>query len=118
MKKLIWLAFFCLAAIGSLFAVRAILVIGPNARAAPHTAIVPTDFPDPASPLAKGDRLPSRLLDLALPRIPVETRKIAPVERSDRSAAPAIEGPEVAKEDVVMWHWHEGAKITRRRRAQ
>jgi hypothetical protein len=114
MKRLIWLALFCLAAIGSLCAVRVILGMGANARAAPPTAIVP----DPTPPLAKGDRLPLRLPELSLPRTPVETTKIAPVERSDRSTAPAVEGSEVAKEDVVMWHWHEGAKITRRRRAQ
>jgi len=115
MKRLIWLALFCLAGICSLFAVRSVVDVGAVGRAAPKA--IAADLEDLAPALAKGDRLPSRLFDNALPQTAVETTKIVPIEPPKQSTALRKQS-ELSKEDVVMWHWHEGSKIIHRRRAQ
>jgi hypothetical protein len=115
MKRLIWLALFCLAGICSLFAVRSVVGVGAVGRAPPKA--IAADLADLTPPLAKGDRLPSRFFDSALPKTAVETTKIVPIEPPEQSTSLRKQS-EVSKEDVVMWHWHEGSKIIRRRRAQ
>lgn len=89
--------------------------VGAAGRAAPKA--VAADLADLTPPLAKGDRLPSRLFDNALPKTAVETTKIVPVEPPVQSTALRKQS-EISKEDVVVWHWHEGSKIIRRRRVQ
>jgi hypothetical protein len=74
-----------------------------------------TDAENP--PLAKSDRLPSRFFDRALPKTTVQTAKIAPAD-VPKEPETALKLPEASKDDVVSWHWHEGAKVVRRRRSQ
>jgi hypothetical protein len=105
MQRLIWLALFCLAGIGGLFAVRSVVAVSAINRATPEA--IAADPTDVATPLPKGDRLPSQFFDRALPQTAVE---IVPTEAPKQS--------EVSKDDVVSWHWHEGSKVVRRRRSQ
>jgi hypothetical protein len=115
MKRLIWLALFFHSGICSLFVIRSVVGVGAVGRAAPKA--VAADLADLTPPLAKGDRLPSRLFDSALPKVAVETTKIVPIEPPEQSTTLRKQS-EVSKEDVVIWHWHEGSKIIRRHRAQ
>jgi hypothetical protein len=108
MQRLVWLALFCLAGIGGLFAVRSAVGVTQVGKAAPQA--IAADVSDPSIPLAKGDRLPSRSFDSILPKTSVATVKIVPFESPRR--------PEASNDDVVSWHWHEGSKVIRRRRAQ
>jgi hypothetical protein len=115
MQRLLWLALFCLLGIGGLLAARTVAGVTPGGRTAMKavTADV-TDAEKP--PLAKGDRLPSWFFDRALPKAAVETVKITPTDLPKEPEA-ALK-PEASKDDVVSWHWHEGAKVVRRRRSQ
>ena len=109
MPRLIWLALFCLAGIGGLFAIRSVVAVSAINRVSPKA--IAADVTDVATPpLAKGDRLPSQFFNRALPKSAVETVKIVPTEPPKQS--------EVLKDDVVSWHWHEGSKVVRRRRPQ
>jgi hypothetical protein len=108
MQRAVWLALFCLAGIGGLFSIRSVVGVSKVSRAPPEAASV--EVIDVATPLPKGDQLPSRFFDSTLPKPAVETVKVVPTE--------APKQPEAAKDDVVSWHWHEGSKVVRRRRAQ
>jgi hypothetical protein len=109
MQRLLWLALFCLLGIGGLFAARTVAGVTPGGRTA-----VTADVTDAEKPLlAKGDRLPSPFFDRAVPKTTVETVKIIP-----KQPETALKQPEASKDDVVSWHWHEGAKVVRRRRSQ
>jgi len=101
------LSIFCLAAIGSLLAIRT-LRVDLNAvshRTAPEA--IAADFADLAKPpLAKSDRLPISLINSdQQPVTAVKIEKLAPVPASRQTEA---------NEDVVSWHWHEGSKVVRR----
>ena len=104
--RLIWFALFSLAAVAGLATVRSI--VGPYVvdRGLP-AAVAATDT---ALPLSKGDRLPSAFFDGAPREIPVVAVKVAPIDNSQK--------PEATNNDIVSWHWHQGTKIVRRRRAQ
>ena len=108
-SRLIWFALFSLAAVGGLAAVR--LIVGSHGvdRTLP-AAVAATGAYDIALPLPKGDRLPSPLFDGAPREIPTVTMKVAPAENPQK--------PEAANDDIVSWHWHQGSKIVRRRKAQ
>jgi len=108
MKTLILLVVLCLAGIGGLFAIRFVVGVTAVVHASPEPAA--PDATDLATPLPKGDRLPSQVFDGAVPKAPVETVKIVPTEAPRQS--------EASKDDVVSWHWREGSKVVRRRRAQ
>jgi hypothetical protein len=113
MQRAVWLALFCLVGIGGLFSIRSVVGVSKVSRVTPEAASV--DVIDTATPLPKGDRLPSRFFDSALPKPAVETVKIVPAEAPKQSEVPRAE---TSKDDVVSWHWHEGAKVVRRRRPQ
>jgi hypothetical protein len=105
MLKLFWLSIFCLTAIGSLVAARTFAGMTTVSRTAPEEiAADVTDITEP--PLAKGDRLPTRLLEKAPPKSTMKIEKIAPIEVPQQTEA---------KNDIVSWHWHEGSKVVRRR---
>ena len=79
MPRLIWLALFCLAGIGGLFAVRSVVAVSTINLVSPKA--IAADVTDVATPpLAKGDRLPSQFFDGASPKTAVETVKIVPTE--------------------------------------
>jgi hypothetical protein len=116
MHSLLWLALFCSLGIGALFAVRTVAGMTALGRAAPQAvAAGPTDMERP--PLAKGDRLPSRVIDTApltttaidtaLPTTAIDTVKITPTQAPKQSETP--------KDEIVSWHWHQGGKIVRHR---
>jgi hypothetical protein len=109
MPRLVWLALFCLAALGCLTVVRSIAWPG---AASPAPSRLSTDVLDLDVPPAKGDRLPSRLIDnIALRQVGLEALK--------RAVAPtAIPKPEATADNVVSWHWREGSKVVRRRQSQ
>ena len=109
--RLVWLAVFCLAGIGGLFAVRSALGVSPILKYAP--ALVTVDPEDDGVPLVKGDRLPSRFIESAPPVTAIETVKIVPIEAPKQQSSGDIKQPEA--KDVVSWHWHEGGKVVRRR---
>jgi hypothetical protein len=116
MQRLLWFALFCLVGIGGLFAARTVAgVTSGGSTAMKAVAADVTDAEKP--PLAKGDRLPSRFFDHALPKTAVETVKIAPTD-VPKEPETAPKKPEASKDDVVSWHWHEGAKVVRRRQSQ
>lgn len=109
MLRLIWLALFCLAALGGLSVVRS--VIGPGAAANPAPTTPATNLADFNKPLAKGDRLGSHYMDNgALRQAGLDALKNA-VMSADSSKRDA------AADNVVSWQWHEGSKIVRRRRS-
>ena len=113
MQRLLWLALFCLLGIGGLFAARTVAGVTPGGRTA-----VTADVTDAEKlPLVKGDRLPSQFFDRTLPKTTVETVKIASTD-VPKEPETALKQPEASKDDVVSWHWHEGAKVVRRRRSQ
>lgn len=107
MQRAVWLALFCLAGIGGLFSLRSVVGVSTIGRTTPQAATA--DMIDVAAPLPKGDRLPSRFFDSTLPKPAIETVKIVPTETPKNSQA--------SKDDVVSWHWHEGSKVVRHRRA-
>jgi hypothetical protein len=118
MQKVVWLALFCAVGVGGLFVIRSPLGVSASSRGVPE--VTAADVVDVATPLPKGDRLPSRFFDNPLPQPAVETVKIVPAEPS-KQEPPKQETPkrsEAARDDVVSWHWHEGSKVIRRRRAQ
>lgn len=56
-------------------------------------------------PAPKGDRLDR----IAAPAtIPVQTVKVVPQEAREQAQTPA-------KPEVTSWHWHEGAKVVKRK---
>jgi hypothetical protein len=81
----------------------------PPARS---TAITSDDAPA----LPKGDRLPSPFFDNAPREKPAAAVKVAPIEAPRKIEAP--KKPESSSEDIVSWHWHQGSKVVRRRRAE
>jgi hypothetical protein len=104
----IWFALLSLAAVGGLATVRSI--VGSHVvRRTLTAAVAATDARD-TLPLPKSDRLPSPFFDGAPREIPVVAVKVAPIEKSQK--------PEATNDDIVSWHWHQGTKIVRRRRAQ
>jgi hypothetical protein len=108
-SRLIWFGLFSLIAIGSFASVRLIKGsdgVGPVLPA----AIAAIDVTDAAPPLPKGDRLPSPFFDGPPREIPVAATKVVPIETSPKM--------ETSNDDIVSWHWHEGSKVVRRRRAQ
>jgi hypothetical protein len=111
---MVWLALFCLAAIIGLAAVRS--VVGSNAPSRTMPAAIAADVSDAATPLPKGDRLPSRFFDKPAS---ASTRAPAPINPAVApiKAAP-MEAPKQAKanDDIVSWHWHQGSKVVRRRK--
>jgi hypothetical protein len=113
MHRLTWLAIFCLAGIGGLFAVRS--AVGVTAVGRAPAAITADVTESSTSALAKGDRLPSRFFDSALPNSAVETIRIVPTEATKQESP---KQSTASKEEIVSWHWHEGSKVVRRRRAQ
>jgi len=108
MQRVIWLALLCFVGIGGLFVIRSLMGASAASRDAPE--VIAPDVTAAETPLPKGDRLPSRFFDGAPPKAAVETVKIVPPE--------APKPPEASRDDVVSWHWHEGSKVVRRRRAQ
>jgi hypothetical protein len=116
MQRLLWLALFCLLGIGGLFAARTVGGVTPGARTAMKAVTADVTDAEKLS-LVKGDRLPSQFFDRTLPKTTVETVKIAPTDVTKEPGA-ALKQPEASKDDVVSWHWHEGAKVVRRRRSQ
>ncbi len=108
MQKVVWLVLLCFAGVGGLFVIRSLPGASAISRGAPEG--IAADMTDLATPLPKGDRLPSRFFDSPLPKPTGETVKIVPTEAPKQS--------EASKDDVVSWHWHEGSKVVRRRRAQ
>ena len=117
MQRLIWLALLCVVGIGGLFVIRSLMGASAVSHRVPEVVapeVIAPVVTDDAPALPKGDRLPSRFFDSAfdgaLPKPAVETLKIVPAE--------APKPPEAAKDDVISWHWHEGSKVVRRRRAQ
>jgi len=126
MQRLILLALLCLAGIVSLFAVRIAEVVN-TVKVVPATTISAevrsqtiiankVDLVTPAL-TKKGNRLPSRLFDDTLSNTPIETVQVVPTELPRPSAQPAKQ-TEASKDEIVSWHWHEGSKVVRRRRAQ
>jgi hypothetical protein len=107
MQRIAWLALFSLTIIGGLFAISCVTTLRTAGHAASDSIVA--DVTDVATPLPKGDRLLSRFFDNTLPETPVETVKIVPIRVPKQS--------EASKDDVVSWHWHEGAKVVRRQRA-
>ena len=108
-SRLIWFALFDLAAVAALASVRMIKgshVVDRPLPSAKTTAITSDD----ALALPKGDRLPSPFFDNAPREKPVATVKVAPIE--------APKKVETSSGDIVSWHWHQGSKIVRRRRAE
>jgi hypothetical protein len=106
MKRLLWLALFCLLGIGALFAARTVAGMTAASRAAPKAVVSDmTDIETP--PLAKSDRLPSRVIENALPKMAIDTIKITPTQAPQQSETP--------KDEIVSWHWHQGGKIVRHR---
>ena len=111
MPRLVWLALFCLAALGCLTVVRSLFWPGIASPVPPALASA-SDFLDLDEPLAKGDRLPSHSIDdNALRQVGLDALKKA-------AAATIIPSPEAATDNVVSWHWREGSKIVRRRQSQ
>jgi|SRR5581483_5516394 len=115
MSRVVWLALFCLAAIGGLAVIRS--VVGSSSATRPMPADMAADVSDAAPALPKGDRLPLRSFDKAAPppdvittNPAVATSAVAPVETAKRPEAKA-------KDDIVSWHWHQGSKIVRHRKA-
>jgi hypothetical protein len=110
MPRLVWLAIFCLAALGCLTVVRSIVRPGAAAGSAPSS--LPADVLDIDTPSAKGDRLPSRSIDF-------NALRQAGLDALKKAAAPTtISKPEAAADDVVSWHWREGSRVVRRRQSQ
>jgi len=109
MQRLILLAVFCLAGISGLLAIRFAAGVTAGVHGTPEA--IAADVTDAATPLPKGDRLPSRSFDEASSKTSVETVKIIPPEVPKQQS-------EASKDNIVSWHWHEGSKVVRRRRAQ
>jgi len=115
MQRQIFLALLCLAGIVGLFAMRTI--VGLNTLTAVPAKVISADATDlPA--LTKGDRLPSRFFDSALPKPPVETGWVDVTEPPKLSEEAPLKQSDASKDEIVSWHWHEGSKVVRRRRAQ
>src|SRR5581483_5014207 len=138
MPRLVWLALFCLAALGCFTVVRSI--VRPGVAAAP----VPTSLvsADTDTPLAKGDRLPSvvlRQVGFEGGRLSYDILRQVGLDALKRSAAPTVPEPAVPDtvsepksaaaptvtpkaappvDEVVSWHWREGSKVVRRRQSQ
>jgi hypothetical protein len=112
MRRLWWLSAFCLVAIDGLFAMRGLRadVSAPGNRSAP--AALAADFSDLAEPaLAKSDRLPINSVKIDRPASTLKEEPVKPVRAAPVSAAQQAQ----AADDIVSWHWHEGAKVVRRR---
>src|SRR5215831_40925 len=124
MPRTLWLAVICFTLISVLFALRTTIgADATSARTAPYqtnAAPAPADADNP--PLAKGDRLPSLLLDSprsaandAMSVVPSQ-----PDQRSVTSQPPVIpkrsvvSSPAPEAKEVTSWHWHSGSKITKR----
>lgn len=122
MPRILWLAFFCFAALGCLSAIR--LTIGRGqAVSVPSRA---SDVADVGKVFPKADRLPlrsdarERLRDDFAeidPRyqagiVALKKAAAAPVLKPDGAANPK---PREGADDVISWHWREGAKIIRKR---
>jgi hypothetical protein len=106
-SRLIWFALVSLAAVGCIAAFRWIVGSHVVDRTLP-AAVAATGASDTALPLPKGDLLPSPFF--APREIPVATVKVAPTENTQELKA--------TNDEIVNWHWHQGSKVVRRRRAQ
>ena len=113
--RLIWFTLFGLAAVAALASVR--LIKGWHVVDRPLPSAKATAIPsDDAPALPKGDRLPSPFFDNAPREKPVATVKVDPIEAPRKIEAP--KKVESSSGDIVSWHWHQGSKIVRRRRAE
>jgi hypothetical protein len=101
LRRLSWMVL-AVASVSSLIAAR-----GYASKAPIAPEWIAADTTELRPPLAKGDRLPFFFSDRAPPQIAVEPVAITPVE--------LVKGDE-AKDEIVGWPWHEGAKVIRRRR--
>jgi hypothetical protein len=115
---MVWIAVFCLAALGCFTVIRSI--VRPGVAAAP--ASLASDDID--TPLAKGDRFPLIDSDIlrqagldALKRSAVPTNVPEPKAAADNVVIAAPKAAPAADE-VVSWHWREGSKVVRRRQSQ
>jgi hypothetical protein len=115
MSRILWLALFCLAALGCLSVIRFTIGRG-QAVSLPSVA---SEVVDMGKTLSKGDRLPFQ----ATPRenfepgfVEIDKRREAGLLALKAAAAAALLTNESAADDVVSWHWREGAKIVRKRR--
>jgi hypothetical protein len=137
MARTVWVALICLITVSVLFAVRTGIVgraIAMGTASLADVESAPAIHQEP--PLAKADRLPLHQLPAATPETvasppeavvsPPETASppeaaTSPVEVASTPAPEKIRPPtasvrESKKEshEVSSWHWHAGAKITKR----
>jgi hypothetical protein len=115
MLRMVWLALFCLAAIGGLAVIRS--VVGSSSATRPMPAAISADFSDAAPPLPKGDRLPSRFFDKPVPTSTPAVATINPTVATTKVDPPETPKQAKANDDIVSWHWHQGSKIVRRRKS-
>jgi len=123
MPRTLWLAVICFALVSVLFALRT--TIGADATAARTAPYRTNAMPAPAKadnpPLAKGDRLPSLLLD-GYRSTANDAMKIVPPQPEQQPVAslPPVTLKTVARsprpeaKEVTSWHWHAGSKVTKR----
>src|SRR5262249_13612683 len=123
MARALCLAVICFALVSVLFALRT--TIGADATAARTAPYRTNAMPAPAKadnlPLAKGDRLPSALLD-GHRSTANDAMKIVPPQPEQQPVAslPPVTPKTVARrprpEDQVVasWPWPDGSKVTKR----
>ena len=123
MPRTLWLAVICFALVSVLFALRT--TIGADATAArttPYrTNTVPARAEADNQPLAKGDRLPSLLLDGhrstandAMRIVPPQSEQQPVASLPPVTPKSVVRSPPPEVKEVTNWHWHAGSKITKR----
>jgi hypothetical protein len=123
MPRTLWLAVICFALIGVLFALRT--TIGADAtsgRTAPYqTKAVNAPAQADHPPLAKGDKLPSLLLDShrsaandAMRILPPQPEQQPVTSQPPVTPKSVVRSPPPEVKEVTNWHWHAGSKITKR----
>jgi hypothetical protein len=115
MLRTVWLAIFCLAAIGGVAVIRSIVGSSSASRALP--AAISADISEDTPALPKGDRLPSRFFDRTVPASTPAVATINPAVVPIKAAPAEAPKQPPAKDDIVSWHWHQGSKIVRRRKS-
>jgi hypothetical protein len=100
LRRLSWMVL-AVASVSNIIAAR-----GYASKAPIAPEWIAADTTELRPPLAKSDRLPFFFADRTPPQI-VEPVTITPVE--------IVKGDQ-ATDVIVSWPWHEGAKVTRRRR--
>jgi hypothetical protein len=120
MSRILWLALFCFASLGFLSMIKFTVGRG-QAVGLPSLA---SDVVDAGKASAKGDRLPLQT-NVARPLenftddlIEINARHQAGLLALKKAAAATASGlkPDGATDEVISWHWREGAKIVRKRR--